>query len=117
MIRGTKLSRTPLPTLAFRRLRGDMIQVYKYLNGKYDVDTTHLFTIDQRELYNTSGHQLKLVKPGSRLNIRKNFFTERCINTWNSLPEKAVQAQNLNIFKNRLDEHWQDQKLKLEFFV
>ena len=27
---------------------GHMIQVYKYLSGKYDVDTTQLFSIDQR---------------------------------------------------------------------
>ena len=53
----------------------------------------------------------------TRLNIRNNFFTERCIKTWNNLPEKVVQAKNLNIFKNRLDKHWEDQKLKMEFFV
>ena len=94
-----------------------MIQVYKYLNEKYDVDTTHLFSVDQRDFHDTRGHQLKLVKSRSRLNIRKNFFTERCINTWNNFPEKVVQAKNLNIFKNRLDKHWEDQKLKMDFFV
>ena len=91
-----------------------MIEVYKYLNGKYDVDTTQLFSIDQKQFRDTCGHQL--VKSGSRLKtFGKNFFTERCTSTWNSLPERVVQAQNLNIFKNRLDRHWQDQKLKLEF--
>ena len=123
MIHGTKnlsyperLKAVNLPTLAFGRLRGDMIQVCKYLNGKYDVANTQLFSIDQRGFHNTRGHHLKLVEPGSRLIIRKNFFTERCISTWNSLPETVVQVQNLNIFKNRLDKHWEDQKLKLEFF-
>ena len=50
-----------------------MTQVYKYLNEKYDVDTTHLFSVDQRDFHDTRGHQLKLVKSRSRLNIRKNF--------------------------------------------
>ena len=88
MIHGTKnlsyperLKAVNLPTLSFRRLRGDTIQVYKYLNEKYDVDTTHLFSVDQRDFYDTRGHQLKLVKSRSRLNIRNNFMTERCINT------------------------------------
>ena len=93
-----------------------MIQVYKYLHGKYDFDTAKLFSMDQREFHNTRGHHLKLVKPGSRLNIWKDFFTERCISTWNGLPEKVVQAQTLNAFKNRLDKHWEDQKFKMELF-
>ena len=76
MIHGTKdlsypesLKAVNLPTLAFQHLRADMIQVYKYLNGEYGVDTTKLFSLDQREFHNTRGHHLKLVKPGSRLNI------------------------------------------------
>ena len=34
--------------MSFKR---NMIQVYKYQNVKYDVDTTKLFSIDQRELH------------------------------------------------------------------
>ena len=123
MIHGTKslsyperLKAVNLPTLAIGRLRGDMIQVYKYLNGKYDVDNTKLFSIDQREFHNTRGHHLKVVKSASRLNIRKNFFTERCISSWNGLPEQAVLAQTLNVFKYRPDKHLEDQKFKIEFF-
>jgi len=29
-----------LPTLHFRQVRGDMIEIYKILTGKYDVDVT-----------------------------------------------------------------------------
>ena len=123
MIPGIKILSYPeclqavnLPTLAFLRLRGDMIEVYKYLSGKYDVDTTKLFNIDQREFHNTRGHHLKLVKSGSRLNVCKNFLTVKCIITRNGLPETVVQAQNLNIFKNRLDKHWNDKELKIDVF-
>ena len=83
-----RLKAVNLPTLAFRRLREDMIQVNKYLNDKYDDDATQLFSNGQRDFHSTHGHKLKLVKSRSRLNFRKNFFTERCISTWNSLPKK-----------------------------
>ena len=33
-----RLQRLKLPTLAYRRTRGDMIEVYKLLHGKYDSD-------------------------------------------------------------------------------
>ena len=35
-----------IPSLQFRRLRTDMIQVYKILNGYEDIDTECFFTID-----------------------------------------------------------------------
>ena len=35
-----RLFRLRLPTLAYRRLLGDMIETYKILPGKYDTDVT-----------------------------------------------------------------------------
>ena len=37
-----RLERLKLPTLAYRRSRGDMIEVYKLLQGKYDSDVSKL---------------------------------------------------------------------------
>ncbi len=37
-----RLNKLGLPTLLYRRLRGDMIEVYKVLNGKYDNDVSSL---------------------------------------------------------------------------
>ena len=34
------MKKLKLPTLAFRRARGDMIEVYKIVNGIYDPKTT-----------------------------------------------------------------------------
>jgi hypothetical protein len=48
----------------------------------------------------------KLAKHHSRLNIRSNFFSERVVSLWNSLPDSVVQAPIVNAFKNRLDAHW-----------
>ena len=35
-----RLKQIDLPTLVYRRLRGDMIEAYKMLNGRYDSDVT-----------------------------------------------------------------------------
>ena len=59
-----------LPTLAYRRLRGDMIETYKILSGKYDTDVTEgLFNLRQDS--DTRGHSLKIFKERPRLECRK----------------------------------------------
>ena len=35
--------------------------------------------------------------------MRRNFFTQRVVNLWNSLPREAVEATSLNVFKARID--------------
>ncbi|KAK3770146.1 hypothetical protein RRG08_007057 [Elysia crispata] len=55
---------------------------------------------------NTRGHSKKLIKKRSRLAVRSNFFSERVVSGWNSLPESVVSAPSVNAFKNRLDAHW-----------
>jgi len=57
-------------TLEKRRQRGDLIDVYKILMDKEDMDPTCMFQFASREL-NLRGHQLKLYKKSSRLNIRQ----------------------------------------------
>ena len=101
-----RLRKLKLPTLSFRRLRGDAIETYKIIRGKYDVDPALFFTIteDQR----TRGHAWKVTKKSSRSNVRQHVLSIRAENTWNNLPGEVVSAETLNTFKNRLDHHWRN---------
>ena len=94
-----------LPSLEFRRLRGDMIETFKIILGLYDHKTTSsLFSIVQSS--NTRGHPYKLVKRHVSTNQFAQFYTNRIVNTWNSLPEHIVKAGSIDAFKNYIDKHW-----------
>ncbi len=74
-----RLELLKLPTLKFRRLRGDMIETFKILNGIYDSKTTEgLFTMNRNT---TRGHSMKVMKQRCKLDVRKYFFTNRVADT------------------------------------
>jgi hypothetical protein len=91
-----------LPTLKHRRLRGDLIEAYKILGGIYDTRASRGL-LELSDNTRTRGHSLKLAKHRSRLDIRKHFFTQRVVETWNALPDYVVTAKTVNSFKNRVD--------------
>jgi hypothetical protein len=104
-----RLRRLKLPSLSYRRSRGDMIEVYKIMSGKYDPEISNIFQHQEQENRNTRGHKNKLFKPRCRLNIRKNSFCIRVVNMWNNLSEHVVTAKTLLTFERRLDRYWENQ--------
>ncbi len=92
-----RLRKLKLPTLAYRRIRGDMIEIYKRLHGKYDSNTSNIINPykDHNKLNErTRGHMWKICHDISRLNLRKESFPNRAVNMWNFLPEYVVNAPN-----------------------
>ena len=108
-----RLERLKLAILAYRRTRGDMIEVYKQLQGKYGSDVSNIVKLhkdsDTRE--GTRGHSLKLFIERACTNVRKEGSSLRVTKLWNDLPEVVVTAPSVNSFKHRLDRHWSSESL------
>ena len=99
-----RLRALKLPSLYYRRRRGDMIAVFQLLHGGLDLHPDVSFnTAVARD---TRGHPWRLVKPRAVSRIQCNAFSVRVVNDWNSLPSTVVTSATLNQFKNRLDAHW-----------
>ena len=92
-----------LPILPYRRFRGSMIETFKILHGYYDDNcVSSLFTFKDTI---TRGHKLSVRIRQCKTNIRRNFFTVRVTNLWNSLPGYVVESPSVNSFKNKLDKY------------
>ena len=109
-----RLKKLKLPTLTYRRLRGDLIETFKILSKKYDPDVCEGF-IDLREDSITRGHSLKIFKHGCRLNVRKNCFPNRIVDVWNALPEQVVSAKSVESFEGRLDKFLRGQDFVYDY--
>ena len=83
-----------------------MIQVYKIIHELDRLNPDHFFQLADTT---TRGHRFKLTKPRCRTNVRKDAFSHRIVNDWNSLPEQVVEAPTIDAFKIRLDSHWKEQ--------
>ena len=109
-----RLKHLNLPTLAFRRRRGDMIEVYKHFNSYDRATLAPSFNPRERS---SRQHGYQLIPPkaddGAR-GIQTNSFYHRVAQTWNNLPKKVVEAETIDAFKNALDEHWKDDPMKFD---
>jgi len=100
-----KLKELGLQTLEERRLRGDLIETYKYMHGYNDTDPNDLFNFvrDRHSKDTRSYANDNLVPEKTNLNIRKYFYSNRVTGTWNDLPTEIKESVSVNTFKNNYD--------------
>ena len=104
-----RLAELKLPSLEYRRIRGDLIEAYKIMNKLYDPKTTEDLVHLSLNTH-TRGHSFKLEKQSTNTRLYQNFFTNRINTRWNNLPVDCVAASTVNSFKNRIDKIFSDIK-------
>ena len=105
-----RLSQLGLTTLKTRRLRGDLIETYKLLTNKQDIDSKQCFQLTEDTSYELRGNNKRIYKARSRAETRRNFFSQRVVDYWNNLPQDIIDADSVNSFKSSLDKFWQKKK-------
>ena len=104
-----RLRSVDIPSMKYRRIRGDMIQVFKILHGE-DILLKVLCKVDSTSI--TRMHKFKLKKPLAKNKVHKHFFSIWVVNDWNSLPPGVVNAVSLDSLKTKLHKIWSDKQYK-----
>jgi len=102
-----------LPTLKYRRIRSDTIELYKIITCNQGSDLTLKFNTISAPV--TRGNTYKIRQNHMRYDLCKFSFSNRVRTIWNSLPDIVVKAESVNSFKGRLDRLWDDQEVKFNW--
>ena len=103
-----RLKELGLFKLSARRARGDMITVFKIMNGLMSIDKEKLLTVRHSQTSRT--HYKKLIGTHSKCDVRRYTFSQRIVTPWNNLPKVVVEAPNTDSFKWRYDKYMESQK-------
>ena len=95
-----RLERLNLETLETRRLKADLILMYKIIFRHVDTELADSFEFSTYT--STRGHPYKLVIPKFKTDCYKYFFTCRLIHIWNDL---NVNFSSLISFRNSLSKN------------
>ena len=95
-----RLKELNLFSLEMRRLRGQLIEVFKILRGIDNVDYRNMFQLNEGR---TRNHGWKLELRRYNRDRCGSFFTYSICNVWNALPSDVVNVDSVEQFKHRLD--------------
>ena len=112
-----RLKETGLTSLRERRIRGDLIEVFKVIKGYNNVYRNDWFDLQSREESRATrtntriedGEEIRredvIYEPRAKKEIRANFFTIRTVRIWNELPDEVKGAKSVTGFKIQYDRH------------
>ena len=99
-----RLTELGMESLEKRRQGQDLMQAFKILKEVDNVDKTTWFHQALPRSHQTrateGGHHIVL--ENARLELRRNFFSQRVAEKWNSLPGETKEARTVKEFKNCL---------------
>ena len=100
-----RLVELKLYPLVERRIRGDMIAVFKIINGMIDC-SKELVTVKDCTAYSTRSNNMQLHHSNHKVakhKFRENFFTNRIVLPWNALSNHVISSKTIGEFKGRYD--------------
>ncbi len=100
-----RLSLLNLEPLEHRRIKADLVFLFKILNNMVDLSEFSLFSELPQAQVRTRGNARKLrSRLYPRLDCAKYFFSYRVVNIWNNLPDFVASCPSLAIFKSYLND-------------
>jgi hypothetical protein len=112
--RQDRLTELNLQHPADRRLRGDLILVYKYFANKLLVTFPHPPKTHQ-QLYQpevrSGSHASTYVTDAPSHSSERSYLLHRVASAWNQLPTEAVNAKSLNEHKDEIDKLFKTGKI------
>ena len=103
-----RLKELNLMSLEQRRVMYDLVQVFKIVHGHDRVDPSTLFSLvgeNPTRVTRQNSDPLNLQPKDTNTDTRRNFFSNRVIKSWNSLPYDLKRAVSVISFKIHLKSH------------
>ena len=93
-----------LEPLELRRIKADLVLVYKIVHNHVNLPLAHFFTLfSESRSVRTRGHLFKFAVPNYRSECRKFYFGNRVVPIWNSLSADTVAAKSITSFQHKLE--------------
>ena len=97
-----RLQELGITTLEERRKQLDMIQTFKIMSGLSKVERGTWFqkASDGGRTTRLAADPFNIRQRNARLDIRRNFFTNRVVDDWNNIPSSVKCSVTVEGFKN-----------------
>jgi len=89
-----RLERLGQFSLERKRLRGDLIEMFKIMRGLDRVDREKLFPFLKGSRMR-EGHRFEVISKRSKCDVRKTFFTQQVVQVRNALPGSVVEPGSI----------------------